>query len=501
MKLTSTIRVLALAGLFLVSSGTSCDPPDPSPPPPKDVEVDHRNYFDDVDSNGVPIRSPSRRILDLTSPCGDAALTDAVRSVAGTAPTTALSCDRRLYGASGLTGSSLAAAVRSRLETSAPDSVSSGGSSSSGPCADPAVTLAYLETERRLPQGWECDIRLYDGGDWGSFERLKSDVDGLTEDAGHDHAWRVLALVYAGADLGPEYTGTALHTRACQGEAAAPCLGFDQIADTDEVLRSYERDANSWSRGNAKLHLTIVHPPGTLTHLTLGGTSTLGSQWMVKPEDVRGDLDRFAPFGGYDSVIVAWPRTDMSGNSLPVSYVGLGEGVAPDSASRSWNDGSNGATFAQVVMPPPAERWGANADGAFVHEWLHGVEQHFLSWTSASGNAEWGDALPPPQPCPIKDGISGGAPYTDTSFLHSAECHKFFDRGGSWQDWYTAVLTGDVPNNRCTGDVSAKVAKCEELPPSPSSSVAGINTFGVFFNMWERGGPRTYRDGGSILGG
>jgi len=117
---------------------------------------------------------------------------------------------------------------------------------------------------------------------------------------------------------------------------------------------------------------TIILVPHPLTRLSYD--SVLG--YWPSPEDVREDLENYAPYGTYDSVFVVWYN-----GPIRLPYFGLG-GIFIN----------NGSTIYSVVTSHEEWVWraGGRPGEVFLHEWLHGVARFFssLGYIMPEGDAD-----------------------------------------------------------------------------------------------------------------
>jgi hypothetical protein len=162
--------------------------------------------------------------------------------------------------------------------------------------------------------------------------------------------WRALLLVYSRIDLPGDFSH-GLDDREVE-------VALDSFARFPDL-------ATALSGGEAAVDLEVVHVERHLGSLTdMGG----GMRWP-SPDDTRPELDRLAPPGARDSVFVLWPQRDLAtGAHVPTGGWGLAIGATP------W---SNGATYATVANAAEAVWARPVAGEVWLHEWLHGVCDHF----------------------------------------------------------------------------------------------------------------------------
>jgi hypothetical protein len=162
--------------------------------------------------------------------------------------------------------------------------------------------------------------------------------------------WRALLLVYRRIELPGDFSHTLR-----DGEVAGALDSFRRFPDL----------AASLSAGEVAVTYEVVDAGRPLTSLTPMGE---GIRWP-SPDDTRPELDRLAPPGARDSVFALWPQRDLAtGAHVPTGGWGL--------AIRA-TEWSNGATYATVANAAPAVWARPVAGEVWLHEWLHGVCDHF----------------------------------------------------------------------------------------------------------------------------
>lgn len=210
--------------------------------------------------------------------------------------------------------------------------------------------------------------------------------------------WRALLLVYRSIDLSGEFRHR---------------LDDREVAAGVESFRRFPALAAALTGGEVGVTFEVVQVDRPLTTLTpMGG----GMRWP-SPNDTRRELDRLAPPGAVDSLFVLWPQRDLAtGAEVPTGGWGL--------AIRA-TEWSNGATYAAVANATEAVWSRPVAGEVWLHEWLHGVCDHF---------ARRGFEMPP------GDADGGGrAGYEQTA----AE---------GWTAYYRDLMTGRVRvEDRLTG--------------------------------------------------
>jgi hypothetical protein len=173
-----------------------------------------------------------------------------------------------------------------------------------------------------------------------------------------------------------------------------------------KTVRSTVGTVNSWSGGMAALNMSIVEVPRPMT-----GLEPFGSGYWASPASVRSDLDRYAPTGAYDSVIVIFLPKDANGVVIPVPAWGLSLAPGP------W---SNGAGFSSVKTPLDNSWWtdAKHPDEVFVHEWMHQV----LFFHEARGNVSLD--------------------------LHAEAKYGYTNTQGTWKEWLSDVMQGKVKDGK-----------------------------------------------------
>lgn len=204
----------------------------------------------------------------------------------------------------------------------------------------PALTMGQL-----TPTAAPLDLAsvAHDGP---SLTADYSSVDSVT--------WKVLVIVYRQIDLElKQPDGSRNHLRATMTDEM-----YDLVMHTVEQV---EPAVRNWSHGLADWSLTVVDAAQPL-----GEVEQLDDGYWVSPKAIRADLDRYAPAGRYDSVVVVWQPTDDHGGKIPVPAWGLTLPPGP------W---ANGAGFSSITTPSSVGSWTESADPeeVFVHEWMHQV--------------------------------------------------------------------------------------------------------------------------------
>lgn len=209
--------------------------------------------------------------------------------------------------------------------------------------------------------------------------------------------WRSLLLLYRELDVTVKVERRRRHFRHL--------ARAEEIADAREAFRALPDLVAQLTDGIVRIEPHLIDGPPVRSL-----TARAPNEYWPSPDDTRGELDRFAPSGKFDSIFVFWPQHDFAhGVSIPGSAWGLGMGAS------EW---SNGATYAAVANAPH-HAWAGEAPGeVWLHEWLHGVCHHF----AAQGLA-----------MPARD-------------ADGAELHGYVrspTRG--WCDYYRDLMNGQVP--------------------------------------------------------
>lgn len=209
--------------------------------------------------------------------------------------------------------------------------------------------------------------------------------------------WRVLLLVYRNTDVDYIEGGVTKHMTTSMSQA-----------DIDKALARFNRFkqyVSDYSAGEANIDATVVQISRPVNSIT-----AIGSSYWLSPNDIRNELNTYAPRGTYDSVEALWQSCSSSLNTC-IPPFGWGSSV-------SASDWSNGATYASMIFGW-SWWWDWEADSAqlYLHEWLHGAMDFYSSL---------GYVMP-----------VGG--------LDSAGEHGYTKSPvDSWATWYRAVMTGQV---------------------------------------------------------
>ena len=185
--------------------------------------------------------------------------------------------------------------------------------------------------------------------------------------------WRAVVLVYRNAEV--DYTdggGKQQHfsNKLADEEVRAAVWSFRQFPSL-----AYEH-----SNRQAVVQYAIVYPTRAINSVTKCGKD----DYWISPNDVREEINKYAPKGTYDSILVLAPLSNHStGKSVPSGGWGLAIGPS---------DWSNGATYC-TVGNAPVDGWNEPRPGeVWLHEWLHGVCAHFAGKgiTMPAGDADAG---------------------------------------------------------------------------------------------------------------
>lgn len=184
------------------------------------------------------------------------------------------------------------------------------------------------------------------------------------------------------------------------------------------AFRQYASNTQRLSENQALVVYDVIYIDRVLTTLS----EIVPGYYWVSPEDIRPELDQFAPTGTYDSVFVYWPMLNLSTGAMIPSW-GWGLSLSPS----PW---SNGATYATVGNG--MEEWWLSPTGdlgeIWLHEWLHGV----CGYYSTSG-----------YPMPNGDADGGGSHQYEPSPTDG------------WSAYYHDLMTGNVLDNGILTGVTA----------------------------------------------
>lgn len=207
--------------------------------------------------------------------------------------------------------------------------------------------------------------------------------------------WKVAVLIYRETDVTfTRSNGTDYRLQTRMSDSM-----YELVRDT---VDRYRRSVTNWSNGLAAAALTVVDVPHPITKL-----DKLGSYYWVGPNATEDDLDRYAPTGKFDGVIVIWRARDSSGVEVPVGAWGWS--LPPGSYS-------NGAGYSSIITPS-YQWWWTNSPApqeVFVHEWLHQV----IYFHRDAGRLDIN--------------------------LHAGANYGYDNSDGTWREWYSDIMQGRV---------------------------------------------------------
>ena len=230
--------------------------------------------------------------------------------------------------------------------------------------------------------------------------------------------WKALLLVYRELDVRLPIRRNFLSgrdsveaTKNCGSAERLRARRFHHLASEQEVAEAlhsfagFPKLVSALTDGRAGIEYEIVRPSHALTSLTRESPS----RFWPAPDDIRSDLDEFAPLGKYNSIFIFWPQRDLeNGTAVPCDAWGLAIGAS---------DWTNGATYAAIANAA-ASAWRNEARGeVWLHEWLHGVCAHF---------ARRGHVMPE------RDADGGG--------LHG----YYRSPTAGWTEYYRDLMNGNV---------------------------------------------------------
>jgi hypothetical protein len=207
--------------------------------------------------------------------------------------------------------------------------------------------------------------------------------------------WKTLVLMYRETDVTfKRADGSNYRLRARMSD-----FMYDLALKT---VRRTVGTVNAWSGKMAALDMKIVDVPNAVTSV-----APFGGGYWVGPQNVKPDLDRYAPTGSYDSIVIIFPPKDANGVVLPVPAWGLTVAPGP------W---ANGAGF--TSLKTPLENWwwtdATYPEEVFIHEWMHQV----LFFHETTG-------------------------YTNLNLQHEAQ-YGYTKTNGTWKAWLSDVMQGKV---------------------------------------------------------
>jgi hypothetical protein len=184
-------------------------------------------------------------------------------------------------------------------------------------------------------------------------------IDSLTANAADaPPVWKVLWLNYSETDVTIERGGSSRRYTVSQSDADK-----NIIASMPDKFTSYiERSADN----NVHIAVDYVCPSDPIKSVT----KLSADNYWVSAADVKSDIDKYAPTGKYDSIIVS-ARID----GIPRNYWGMAQGMS---------ELSNGAGYSFVAFLDGDADWYMTAtsdnpypEEVYVHEWLHQLESFY----------------------------------------------------------------------------------------------------------------------------
>ena len=155
--------------------------------------------------------------------------------------------------------------------------------------------------------------------------------------------WRALLLVYRQVEVDYKDSEGKPHHFANK-------LPDDEVRAALWSFRQYPSLAYRHSDGEAVIQYDIVYPGRTIKSVT----KLEEDQWWIAPEDIRPDIQKYAPKGTYDSILVLAPLSNHA-NGQHVPTGGWGLAIPPSDASR-------GATYC-TVGNAPVDGWNEPTPG------------------------------------------------------------------------------------------------------------------------------------------
>ncbi|MFO0793392.1 MAG: hypothetical protein U0586_04940, partial [Candidatus Brocadiaceae bacterium] len=212
------------------------------------------------------------------------------------------------------------------------------------------------------------------------------------------YAWKMLVIVYPRIDASYIWKGKTYYL---QHE-----MNYSDRSFFLQTINRIPDTVYSWAGGNTQIKLTVVISDRPIQSVTVTneGTNDEKANWWISPDDVRSEMDTYAPPGTYDSIIAVF-------NLVEGSIWGVG-------SVGTWGSVTNGAGYAMVQLPINFQAWGSTyPEEIIVHEWLHTVEGFYRGF---------GYAVPS---------------------LHDAEKYGYKpDGNGSWHRWYEDYMQNKVWN-------------------------------------------------------
>lgn len=129
------------------------------------------------------------------------------------------------------------------------------------------------------------------------------------------YAWKMLVIVYPRIDASYIWKGKTNYLQ-------------HEMNDTDRsfFLQTINRIPDTvyvWADGNTQIKLTVVISDRPIQSVTVTneGTDDENANWWVAPDDVRPEIDTYAPPGTYDSIITVFSLVE--GSIWGVATVGI----------------------------------------------------------------------------------------------------------------------------------------------------------------------------------
>jgi len=163
--------------------------------------------------------------------------------------------------------------------------------------------------------------------------------------------WKVLWLVYDSLDVTVTVNGTPTDFTTNLSEKSKKIIA--------EAAEYFEKRIEKDAYGLVDIEIDYVISPNKVTDVSSYGSK---SYWIA-PDNIRDDLDFYAPIGKYDSIIVS---TEQGG--IPRDeYWGLTYPTKPLASA-------NYAGYSYIAIN---EQW--DNTEVYIHEWLHQLEGYFGS--------------------------------------------------------------------------------------------------------------------------
>jgi hypothetical protein len=182
----------------------------------------------------------------------------------------------------------------------------------------------------------------------------------------NSHPWNMLAFVYKNIDADyVDTTGVPKHLTATMPQSDA----VNMVADFMRVPQGGIACKYSDTYGEVLSQIVFISRP--ITHVSYVWAPDPSRGYWVSPDDVRPELNQYAPPGAFDSIEIFWQASDPQ-TSQSIPSAGWGWGMGPSASA-------NGSTYATVFNLS----WWWTLDPCngevFLHEWLHGVTGFYMS--------------------------------------------------------------------------------------------------------------------------